>query len=381
MKRSEYVWNGGRITGGCTARLPVRIIAAALLLGTAAAGLGAQERLEDGWLRFSLVGQAAGPQWGASSVLEAEQSLRPSRYGPEKALDGDPATSWVEGAAGGGIGERYVLALPAVPEALGFHNGYAKNRDLFLKNYRVKRLNVRVFAAVAVSGFATERMQFFDARPVSESRSIRLADTMAAQRVELPFSKEKIRAGMEEFRRSGELAAWDFPQAREMGLDGSENLPLTFRFILRLEIAEVYPGRKWEDTCIAELWPDYGSVAEVSISEDRRSLLVRSGGGEPIPTYADFGFVLTLAEVSRDGRWALIIKEPAYVQEGERVDSEYAVVHTPTGREMNRQLLGTEVLFGIEILPTGFSTEGERVFVEYEDLEKGESRRALCELY
>lgn len=342
--------------------------------------LHAEEQLEGDWVRFDFAAHTGKPDWRASSVLESDNPLTSSRYGPEKALDGDPATSWVEGAPGPGIGENYAIALSHVPEALGFHNGYAKNQNLFSKNYRVKALKVRVFVGVNISGFATEQAVFYDALPITESRTIHLNDTMKAQRVALPFDTDEIRTSREAFRTSEALTTWDFPQAEEMGLDGSEGPSLSFRYIIQLTIADTYPGSTWEDTCIAELWPDYGSVSDVSISDDNRKVMITGEAGKQIPTYFPFEYVLTLVETSENHEWAVVIKEPAY-PDSERVTSEYALIHTPTGRDMNAEIFGNSVQPGIDFLPVGFITKESATLVEYEDLENGDMHRAPCTLY
>lgn len=234
----------------------LRLALVALMLAACGAATGAQQPLGDGWVRFELAGTGSATLWGASSVLESAQPLSPSRYGPEKALDGNPATAWVEGGAGPGIGESYYLAVTDIPEALEFVNGYAQNPDLFAKNHRVAELRVRAFAAVQISGFATELAEMLDARPISEERSVELADRMERQRVELPFDPARLRRRMKAFRGSPAIRSWDFPQAAEMGLEGDEGLPRSFRYVLRLEIAEVYRGTTWEDTCLAEIRPE-----------------------------------------------------------------------------------------------------------------------------
>lgn len=361
-----------------TILLPILML---LILSISLPDLSAQEQLPEGWLRFTLTGRTLQPDWTASSVLESEQLYRDSRYGPEKALDGDPATAWVEGVSGPGIGESYVIGLAHYPEALGFINGYAKNRDLFGKNYRVKELKLQVFAGLAVSGFATEIAQFFDARPISDPHTIKLADIMEAQRIELPFERTRILARMEEFRNSQEVRSWDFPQAAEMGLDGSEGMPTSFRYLVRLEIAEVYRGWKWEDTCIAELWPDYGEASNISVSEDDKSLIITTDAGEQIPTYSDFEYVLTLVDSSEDHEWAIVIKEPAYADEG-RISSTYAVIHTPSGRDMSSRIFGpSAVRLGTDLLPTGFFRKQGTTYLEYEDLKMGETKQTPVRLY
>ncbi|TVR31954.1 MAG: hypothetical protein EA404_08815 [Spirochaetaceae bacterium] len=83
------------------------------------------------------------------------------------------------------------------------------------------------------------------------------------------------------------------------------SVPLRFRYILRLEIAEVYRGTTWEDTCIAEIWPDYGEIATVDTDANMRRLLLYTADGRRVPGYADFAYVLTLLALSDNAEWAI----------------------------------------------------------------------------
>lgn len=343
--------------------------------------IAAQEQLEGEWQRFTLTGLAYTPRWNASSVLESEDTLRDSRYGPEKALDGNPDTAWVEGVPGPGTGESYYIAFTHLPEALGFINGYAKNPNLYRKNYRVKTLKVHLFTGLMVEGFFTEIAEFYDALPAAAPQTVRLEDTMDPQRVPLPFDRKAALSRMEEFKNSPRVETWNFPQAKEMGVDGSEKLPLHFIYILKLEIADTYPGSTWKDTCIAELWPDYGSAAGVSESEDSRSLVITTKEGEEIGTYSDFEYTVTLVEASSNYEWAIVILEPAYLEPGQRAESTYAVIHLPSGRNISAMLFEHPERLGMELLPTGFIEEGGATWLEYEDFGSGESKRVLCRLY
>ncbi|MCA1754491.1 MAG: hypothetical protein LC641_07335 [Spirochaeta sp.] len=362
--------------------LPTVFLALSMLIPT---GLSGQESFAGGWVRFVLAGRAFAPGWGASSVLDSDNVLRASRYGAEKALDRDPATAWVEGARGAGIGESYYLGVEDFPEALGFINGYARNNNLFHRNHRVKELRVHIYAGLMVDGYATEIADFFDSRPLIEPVTIRLEDTREAQRVELPVSLSLVQSRMEVFRSSLDVRRWRFPQAKEMGLDGSENLPLHFRYILKLEIVDIYPGSTWEDTCIAEIWPDYGVGTDVSVSPDMRSLLITQDTGKPVATYADINYVITLLETSSNREWALVLLEPAYLEVGERATSSYTVIHTPTGWDVGSQLFGSGTQLGTDILPLGFISEGGRTYVEYEnmsaDKNPGTLGRVHCTFY
>lgn len=360
-------------------RVSVLTIASALLLIWSAAPLfSVEEALEGNWVRFALTGRAYAPaEWGASSVLESDRYWEISRYDPGKALDGDPDTAWVEGAPGPGIGETLVLAFTSYPEALGFINGYAKNQSLFVRNHRVKALNLRLYTGVNIDGFGTETVTFYDALPVGPSRRVHLADARESQRVRLPVPPASAQAAMESFRGSGAVAGRRFPQAADMGLLGDQGIPLSFRYVLRLEIAEVYRGTTWEDTCIAEIWPDHGEIVDVAVAEDMRRLVLATADGRRVGGYADFESVLTLIAQSDDAEWAIVIKEPAYPG-SHRVTSEYAVIHTPTGRDMTDAIFAGSATGGPGAIPFDFVTEDGTTFVLYDDPADGALRRVPC---
>jgi hypothetical protein len=350
---------------------------ALLLLVLSIVPVQGQEALRGDWLRFGLHGESFGPGYGASSVLEAQMGMLRSRYGVDKAVDEDPATAWVEGVAGPGEGESYWLGVTHYPEALGFINGYAKNQSLFDKNYRIRRLEVQIYAAVNVSGFAGQWEEFYDALAISEVQLIDLADSPDPQRILLPFDRRTMLSRMEQFRRSEAIRMWDFPQAGEMGLSGDEQVGRQFRYILRLTIESTYPGSTWEDTCIAELWPDYGAVTEIDLKDDDQYLHIVDAVGQDISVYYDFGYVLTLVDQSEGRRWALLIKEGAYPHSSD-ASSTFAIVHVPTGRDRAAEILGPE---SASILPYGFSSRDGRVFVEWEHTETNAEGSEACVLY
>lgn len=336
-----------------------------------------QEELRGDWLRFGLQGKSFGPVYGASSVLDAQEGIQRSRYDVDKAMDGNPATAWVEGVAGPGEGESYWIGVDHYPEALGFINGYAKNRSLFDKNYRVRSLEAQIFAAVNLSGFAGQWEEYYDALPISEVELVELEDSMDPQKVRLPFDRREIMSRMEDFQESEAIQALNFPQAREMGLRGDEGVGRKFVYILRLTINATYPGTTWEDTCIAELWPDYGAVTDFNLGGEDQYLHITDELGQNIPVFYDFDYVLTPIDSSKDQRWAIVIKEPAYADSG-RVSSSYAVIHLPTGRELTAKILGPE---SERKIPYALSSRNGQVFVEWEHNETGAEGSTACVLY
>jgi len=137
---------------------------------------------------------AAGGVACVSSVLDPQFG---NRYGPGNLVDVNPATAWVEGVKGDGVGEAFVIRFkaPATVSRLHLMNGYNKNRDIFIKNNRVRSF------VVTTSG--------------GQSFDVSMSDESGWQTIELPSPVE---------------ATW-----------------------IALEIGDVFRGSKYRDTAISEL--------------------------------------------------------------------------------------------------------------------------------
>lgn len=137
----------------------------------------------------------------ASSVLA-------DRYAAEKAHDFSIVTAWVEGVEGNGEGEylRYSFpgTCPRITTVL-IHNGYVKNWDVWRDNARVKRL-----------------LMYYNDEPYA---ILNLQDTM----------------GLQSF---------------DVGVLGYEDKDSAPAWSIKFEILEVYPGKKYEDTAITEIYFD-----------------------------------------------------------------------------------------------------------------------------
>ncbi len=135
----------------------------------------------------------------ASSFLPPENDEE-LRYYPCQARDFDTSTAWVEGVEGSGIGEWIAMSMPfgkkKVYEKISIVNGYARDTDIWQKNNRIKKAKLT-----------------FD---TGEKFTLDFADTRDEQIINLP---EKV-----------------------IGPASS-----------RLEILEVYPGTKFDDTCLSEV--------------------------------------------------------------------------------------------------------------------------------
>jgi hypothetical protein len=134
-----------------------------------------------------------------SSVLPQDPEVNRFNYGPGCLFDNDPTTAWVEGVDGQGIGEWIVIEFdgPRLVRDIQIADGYNKDRDLYLKNSRVKEM----------------RIEFSD----RQKASVVLKDAGAMQSIALPKGQPVA-------------AYW-----------------------VKFTIESVYPGSKFEDTAISEL--------------------------------------------------------------------------------------------------------------------------------
>ena len=144
---------------------------------------------------------------GQIDSVTASSALADS-YAAEKAHDFSIVTAWVEGVEGNGEGEylRYSFpgTCPRITTVL-IHNGYVKNWEVWRDNARVKRL-----------------LMYYNDEPYA---ILNLQDTM----------------GLQSF---------------DVGVLGYEDKDSAPAWSIKFEILEVYPGKKYEDTAITEIYFD-----------------------------------------------------------------------------------------------------------------------------
>ena len=152
-----------------------------------------------------------GCSWYCGGLLDSviASSALGEKYAAEKAHDFSIVTAWVEGVSGNGEGEWLKYSFPGTCPRITtvlIHNGYIKNMDVWRDNGRVKKL-----------------LMYYNDKPYVV---LNLHDTRDLQRFEVGI------LGHEE--RSEASPAWS----------------------IKFEILEVYPGAKYDDTAITELYFD-----------------------------------------------------------------------------------------------------------------------------
>jgi len=152
-------------------------------------------------------------------------------HGPSRAVDGDPATAWVEGVKGAGVGETLRVAVPGgvgLPAGLWVLPGYAKDAARWGKNHRVAQLEVRFLKAP--EGVDPAKAWAEDALVPTDTGPLRVS-----------FQQEDGRVPQE-------------GQGIDLGMHFHQNMESTEVVALELAIvATDGAGASYEDTCISEV--------------------------------------------------------------------------------------------------------------------------------
>ncbi len=172
------------------------------------------------------------PLCGATSYLQEGDDW--GKYHMKNLFDRNRDTAWVESAEGDGIGEEVWFEIePGIGELI-LVNGYAKNRDLFLRNNRVKTLSLRIWVGVQEPGQITEIGPVFKAVPAGPSFTAELKDSPEPQSIPMQMN-------------------WDLADQKLETLCNSVDAIDRASYFLVLTLKEVYRGTHYRDTCIAEV--------------------------------------------------------------------------------------------------------------------------------
>lgn len=145
------------------------------------------------------------------------------RYSAGTLQDGDVATAWVEGKDGQGIGEVILIPCLDLSQPIEIWSGYGKSDNLFQFNSRPKEIEMAILETKSQIMYTQYGNEFLDLEVAEKSRQT-LEDLNGYQKLSIP-----------------EVAEGYF-----------EDESITGRF-LAIKILSVYPGSKWEDTCISEV--------------------------------------------------------------------------------------------------------------------------------
>jgi hypothetical protein len=288
------------------------------------------------WIDLSL-SSTNGHLWLSTSELEKPAEFNEiGRYCVVNIFDGNPATCWADGVQGSGVGEKIYFSIPADLSALKITNGLAKNKQIFKKNNRIKKIKITLYGAVATDEDMGQFADNYKCLPYSKELTADLDDIISPQQIKLTFDWDSITT----FKKH-------VLQAFETREDVQQNRSKRyFEYILQLEIMDVYKGSKWDDTCISEIEfiknkNETMIVKKIYTNDDENSVFFDTNENSRIKLVEEKQSIFQIIDNSADKNWLILIRMPAEM-EG-RGETEYQLYYLPLKKNVDLKLMGYNV--------------------------------------
>lgn len=166
--------------------------------------------------------------------LVEQHGLWTCTYGAPHLIDGDEHTAWAEGAKGTGVGSVVVVPLPAGSGPMEIRGGFGKSPELYQANGRPRKVEVLLLGQ-GVSVFGAQ-YDAWRAIPLLGRGEVELKDVDGWQPLTLPAAGPPP-------------ATW-----KPGGPPGTVANPADQHpAYVAIRILSVYPGTRYEDTCISEI--------------------------------------------------------------------------------------------------------------------------------
>jgi len=294
----------------------------------------------------------------ASSELDDPGPYKFGRYGTQNLFDYDSSTCWAEGVPGNGIGESLYVGFEENIQSIFIVNGYAKTKNIFYRNNRVKKIKISILVGINKPGYVSDLYVLYDATKFKHDTIIQLEDTMAPQEIEFPFDCEELKqfkeSSLQSFVKSHAKELEDYTKKLEdLGIKEGE---LNVQYIMLLEIVDVYKGSKYEDTCISDIWflyagdkggesgvgKDYGKITDIYVGSKENIIYIDTIKKKKIILDSVPDAVFQIIEKSDDNDWVIVITMPADVGTN-RVETEYILYNTEYKEKVDKRLIGEDV--------------------------------------
>lgn len=315
-------------------------------------------------------------------------------YGAHNLFDGDINTAWVEGVKGHGTGEHIIIeAGKQLPSGITIHNGYQKTERLYRMNSRPRKLELSLYAGFFLEGDVSEIATRYRIMQIDGPVYIEMEDRMGLQNIIMPFIYEDAVAYKDSLTA---VFYSDHEEEIEQRKKMCPSCDLTphFSFFIRFEIADVYEGSDWDDTCISEiafLYSDNEGESGLNGSDEKILRVYNDAGRIYADTEKEKGIMLIdktmlkeyrelpdnmhmdiiLMDVSPDNEWAQL--DLLFYEEGANRAEEYSIIYNVRMRKrVDESLLETK--YGI----FGFVEDKGRIWLDtidgYIDLDEIEEK-------
>lgn len=214
---------------------------------------------------------------------------------------------------------------------MNIFSGYGKSQALYNANARPKRIKLSLFSGFYPEGFSTEVVSLYLIK-LFRTDTIELADTFGVQSFPLNIDKNLFL----KFQKRTKEECKSFSGKEYNRLKSGGNPQLIPALILKIEILDSYPGTKYNDVCISEIffndrfvtaYPNkYMEIQEVYI-EDENTLLIDYKNKKKVVAFKNTSSVFTMVDYPEKSNWAVLHYVPnSSAGQGSRTEESYALV-------------------------------------------------------
>jgi len=253
-------------------------------------------------------------------------------YPPENLFDGNMNTCWVAGSVNKPGNSSLFLQLDTGNHTLNIFPGYGKSKTLYKQNARPKEIKLTVYPAYSWGGFAFNYgMSYLSAKFPFEV-TFHIPDTFELRPIPIDFPEEMLK---------------QFKKKVQKKYRTSNEFPLEIStMILKIEIMGTYPGSKYDDICISEIFLNdrfvqnrpisFPKIKKVYENAEQNAILLDDSEKNAQVVFKDTSKVVQLLEVSPDKKWAIMLTMPNET-EG-RTETIYHLLDLVNREEVTNQI-------------------------------------------
>jgi len=247
----------------------------------------------------------------------------------EKLFNNKIDTCLAEGGHGISKGEVVNFSIEENTMNLQILNGYQKSEKLFDAHNRVKKIKYQLLLGINIEGEVTEIGSLFHTMVLNTEKDLLLQDQMNMQSLDLQLDWNKIKAKAQAL-------------VQEYSLKHSKKLHK--EYILRFTLIDIYPGSKYNDTCISEIKRVLAdlSVTNIYLNNNENSLFIDTNQKKNILLDSDDSKIFQIVNISKDKQWVIVIVMPSDVSNS-RTETTYLLYNTYKKLKYTSAQLGVNV--------------------------------------
>lgn len=288
--------------------------------------------------------------------------LENPHYPPSQLFDGNFKTCWVSKLKNGNPVPSLFVKMPDNTKTVNIFAGYGKTHDLYYQNSQPKTIKLSIWGAINPDGFVSEVGALYKSVKYPEDTLVHVIDTFDIQSINLSAWQTHL-ANFKNDILEAYTSTFKMPMSE-------------FCYILQLEILDEWPGTKYGDICISELF--FGdrliepeptiSVDSIYFNKEENTLMAGLKNKGSIVLYMDINAIIQLGEISENRKWVILLSMPPKF-EG-RSETTYLLLNLSNGEMVNHKLqtYSQDYIYGS---PIYFEETDHVLYLVYKTLEDG----------